>query len=307
MVNSKETTTIAQKVVRRRGISNETKAVSNLKFHEKDASSNGLFVGHLESVGVDWSQSENSKSFPNMKVPRLTFHFESNHTNVNERRHVYQTLFPIESNIDTIPGGKDEWRVNNELNWIKHMLDVFYLKGRELTPEEEEALTIPFVDYDEEGNYVSVEPEEVLDGYRKIFENAAAILNGSFKLAEGETPKPCYKTADGKPISLWMKLLRHKKTKGEWKNVVSNGELGFDSYIGSGCIEIIKGQNPPSILRIDFAKESITPKEVKKTPNLGVMANNPLMGGGAVMAGNVPQMGAAASEAFNNAQDDMPF
>ena len=291
----------------RRGVSNETKAVSNLKFHEKDASSNGLFVGHLESVSVDWSQTEKSKSFPNMKVPRLTFHFESNHTNINERRHVYQTLFPIESNIDTIPGGNDEWRVNNELSWIKHMLDVFYLKGRELTAEEEEALTIPFVDYDEEGNYVSVEPEEVLDGYRQVFENAAAILNGSFKLAEGETPKPCYKTADGKPISLWMKLLRHKKTKGEWKNVAVNGDLGFDGSIGSGCIEIMKGQNPPTILRLDLAKESITPKEVKKAPNLGGIIGNPLMAGGAVMAGGVPQMGAQGSEAFNAAQDDMPF
>ena len=31
----------------RRGVSNETKAVSQLKFHEKDAAQNGLFIGHL--------------------------------------------------------------------------------------------------------------------------------------------------------------------------------------------------------------------------------------------------------------------
>lgn len=291
----------------RRGVSNKTQAVSQLRFHEKDAAQNGLFIGHLESVTVDWSQSENSKSFPNMKVPRLTFHFESNHPIINERRHVYQTLFPVESNIDTIPGGKDEWQVNNVMNWIKHILDVFYLKGRELTEAEEDALSLPFTDYDEEGNYVAVEPEDVLDGYRQLFENAAAILNGGFNLANGETAKPVYKTADGKPINIWMKLLRHKKRKGEWVNVAQNGELGFDSFIGNGCIEIMKGQNPPAILCLYLAKESITPKEVKKAPNLGVAPMNPMMGGGVVASAGVPSMGAQGSEAFNAAQDDMPF
>lgn len=291
----------------RRGVSNATQAVAQLRFHEKDAAQNGLFIGHLESVTVDWSQSENSKSFPNMKVPRLTFHFESNHLNINERRHVYQTLFPVESNIDTIPGGSQEWMVNNVMNWIKHILDVFYLKGRQLTEAEEDALSLPFIDYDEEGNYVALDPEEILDGYRQLFENAAAMLNGSWNLADGETAKPVYKTADGKPINVWMKLLRHKKRKNEWVNVAQNGELGFDTFIGNGCIEIMKGQNPPTILRLDLAKESITPKEVKKAPNLGGIAGNPLMTGGAVMAASVPQMGAQGSEAFNAAQDDMPF
>lgn len=291
----------------RRGVSNKTQAVSQLRFHEKDAAQNGLFIGHLESVSVDWSQSENSKSFPNMKVPRFTLHFESNHPNINERRHVYQTLFPVESNIDTIPGGKDEWQVNNVLNWIKHVFDVFYLKGRELTEAEEDALSLPFMDYDDEGNYIAVDPEEVLAGYRQLFENAAAMLNGSYNLADGETAKPVYKTSDGKAINIWMKLLRHKKRKGEWVNVAQNGELGFDTFIGNGCIEIMKGQNPPAILRLDLAKESITPKEVKKAPNLGVAPMNPMMGGGVVAGAGVPSMGAQGSEAFNAAQDDMPF
>lgn len=291
----------------RRGVSNKTQAVSQLRFHEKDAAQNGLFIGHLDSVTVDWSQSENSKSFPNMKVPRLTFHFASNHPNINERRHVYQTLFPVESNIDTIPGGKDEWQVNNVMNWVKHILDVFYLKGRELTEEEEDALSLPFIDYDDEGNYVAIEPEEVLDGYRQLFENAAAMLNGTWNLKDGETAKPVYKTADGKPINIWMKLLRHKKRKGEWVNVAQNGELGFDTFIGNGCIEIMKGQTAPAILRLDLAKESITPKEVKKTPNLGVAPMNPMMGGGVVAGGAIPPMGAQGSEAFNAAQDEMPF
>ena len=40
--------TPAKKV--RRGVSNQTKAVAQLRFHEKDAATNGLFIGHLEEV-----------------------------------------------------------------------------------------------------------------------------------------------------------------------------------------------------------------------------------------------------------------
>ena len=40
----------------RRGVNNQTKAVAQLRFHEKDASTqNGLFIGHLENVYVDWA------------------------------------------------------------------------------------------------------------------------------------------------------------------------------------------------------------------------------------------------------------
>ena len=76
MVNEKENVVaegaqIATKKIRR-GVSNKTQAVAQLKFHEKDAAQNGLFVGHLEEVRVDWSNSEDSKDFPSMAVPRLT-------------------------------------------------------------------------------------------------------------------------------------------------------------------------------------------------------------------------------------------
>ena len=33
----------------RRGVSNQTKATASLKFHERDAAPNGLFVGHMYS------------------------------------------------------------------------------------------------------------------------------------------------------------------------------------------------------------------------------------------------------------------
>jgi hypothetical protein len=289
----------------RRGVSNQTQAVSQLKFHEKDAAQNGLFIGHLEEVRVDWSVNADGKQFTGMKVPRLTLHFTSNHSNVNERRHVYQTLFPVESNVNTIPNGTEEWKVNNVFNWIKHMLDVFYLGGRQLTEAEEDALTLPFVDWTESGEYNLVDPQEVLDGYAVVFNNAADMLNGRFGLAEGATPKPVFKDANGKPFSLWMKLLRHRKRKTEWINVTATGDLGFDGFIGAGAIEIQKPNTPPAILRLDLSRESITPKETKKTPTIGNPAFGPMGFGGVAVPNDAAPM--PQNPAFSAAGEEMPF
>ena len=296
--------TVAKKV--RRGVSNKTQAVAQLKFHEKDAAQNGLFVGHLEEVRVDWSNNAEAKSFTGISIPRLTFHFASNHANASEKRHVYQTLFPVESNVNTIPGGSEDWRVNNVFNWIKHILDVFYLKGREMTEAEEDALSLTFEDFDENGEYVSVEAEDVIAGYRAIFENAAAMLNGSFSLADGEVAKPVYKTSDGKFIPCWLKLLRHKKRKGDWVNVGANGDLAFDGFIGNGVVELLKKDCPPTVLRLDLAKESITPKETKKTPTIGAPGMGaPAMGG--VMAGAPTMNMPVDNGAFQAVGEEMPF
>ena len=290
----------------RRGVSNATKAVANLKFHEKDASpQNALFVGHLAEVRVDWSTNSEGKQFTGENVPRLTLHFTSEHKNVSEQRHVYYTLNCVESNVNTIPDGSEEWKVNNVFNWIKHILDVYYLKGREMTEQEEAALTLPFEDFDDEGNYVAVETKDVIAGYAFIFNNFAAMMNGQFNLADGEVAKPCFKTGDGKFIPAWLKLLRHKKVKGEWKNVAQNGELGFDSFIGNGVVELIRKDMPPAVLRVDLAKESITPKETKKAPTMGGVASGMPMGG--VMANSPIDMGVPGSSAFADASSDMPF
>ena len=264
-----------------------------------------MFVGHLAEVRVDWAVNAEGKQFTGEKVPRLTLHFTSEHKNVSEQRHVYYTLNCVESNVNTIPEGTEEWKVNNVFNWIKHILDVYYLKGREMTEDEEAALTLPFEDFDENGNYIAVDTKDVIDGYAFIFNNFAAMMNGQFNLADGETAKPCYKTGDGKFIPAWLKLLRHKKVKGEWKNVAQNGELGFDSFIGNGVVELIRKDMPAAVLRVDLAKESITPKETKKAPTMGGIANGMPIGG--VMAGGPMDMGAPGNTAFADAASDMPF
>ena len=287
---------------KKRGISNNTQAVAQLKFHEKDATRDGLFVGHLDEARVDWSTNADT----GIATPRLTFHFASNHDNINERRHVYHTLFPVESNVNTIPGGSEDWKVDNVLKFIKHVLDVFYLKGRQLTDKEEDALALNFCDYDDNNQYIPVDQQEVIDAYAALFNNAVSMLNGLFNAQEGETPKPCYKTANGGILPIYMKLLRHRRRKNDWVNVGNNGDLGFDQFIGAGVIELQKPNTPPSILRIDVSRESITPKDTRKQPTMGI----PTMPMGGVMAGAPTDMGTSPqNSAFMNAGagEEMPF
>lgn len=289
----------------RRGVNNEIKATAQLRFHEKDAAPNGLFMAHLHNVSVEWSTNTDGKQFTNEKVPRLQFEFASNTADVNEMRHVYQSLFPVESNVNTIPGGSEEWKVNQVLNFIKHILDVYYLKGRKLTEAEEDALSLPFMDFDDDGNFVALDVKEILDGYAQLFNNVVAMMNGTWNLTDGETAKPCYRDDNGKFLRCWIKLLRHKKVKGEWKNVTQNGDLGFDMFIGSGIVELAPNPNSqPKIISVDSSKESITPKEIKKAATIPGVAG---MDGG-VVAGMPGMGGTAAGSAYTEAAaDDMPF
>ena len=62
---------------------------------------------------------------------------------------------------------------------------------------------------------------------------------------------------------------------------------------------------PPAVLRVDLAKESITPKETKKVPTMGGVASSMPMGG--VMAGSPMDMGVSGGAAFADAASEMPF
>ena len=189
-----------------------------------------------------------------------------------------------------------------------------------MTPEEEDALTLTFEDYteDENGNleYNAVDAQDVLNGYRHIFENVAAMLNGQFNVVDDAVSKPCFKDANGKPIPCWIKLLRATRNrKGDWVDVDRSKDLQFTSFVGSGAIELVKMKEgkilPPVILAIDKVKESITPKQTNKTPTVGVpgIPGMPGMAGGAV----VPPVGgefagAPAGGGFDpTATDDLPF
>lgn len=303
---------------KRRGISNETRSVDRLKFHERDAANNGLFVGQLSNVAVEWYQDANGKQFTGHKVPRLNFEFTSCHSDAKEVRYYNHSLFAVESSVDTIPGGKNAFMVERMFQFIKHMLDTFYLNGRELTEEEEDLLSLPFEDFElideNTATYVPVDVEDVISGYATLFTNVANLMNGNIGLKDGESPKPCYKDKNGRGIKIWMKLLRctYDAKNKQWRNVIgagsSSGDLGF-GFVGTGLIEKYVEGKLPVVLNINLAKESITPKPIAKAPVANPMSAVPGMG---AVAGGMPA--AMPQNAMANpylagaeAQGDMPF
>lgn len=289
----------------RRGVAN-ARGVQRLKFSHEQAKPNGLFIAHLDSVTVSdiliGKDSTGMPSFNDLKIPRLQFVFASNEEEVAKRHYVTKSFTAVESNANTIPGGKEDWKVNSVFDWIKHLLDVYVLRGRDLTEEEANALNLDFDDFDEQGEYVPVEPETVAAAWKNLFENVANIFN------HGREDQPYFKTKDGKNIAIWLKLLRYvRQGKKGWK-AVDNGNLSLPTFVGEGAIEIYKQNVLPSI-HIDVIKECITPKNLEaeaKAPNM------PTASGMGVMIGGVPAMGTTVGT--NNfagitteAADDMPF
>lgn len=289
--------------VNRRGLGS-ARGTQRMKFSHEHAMPNGLFMAHLDSVAVSSILIGEDKtglpSFNGMQIPRIALTFASNEAEANKRHYVTLSFTAVESNVDTIPGGSKEWTVNVILDWFKHILDVYYLKGRELTQEEEEALSLSFTDFDENGEYTPVDVEEVVAGWRTLFENFANILE------TGKNGAPIYKTADGKNIPVWIKLIRYNKTvKNGWKAVIQSGDLTFPTFVGEGCIEIFNQQAKPAI-RLDAVKEAIKPMNLDankpKTPNMPMM---PGMNGG-VPAGD-PMDGGFDAGLSAEAATDMPF
>lgn len=297
---------------KRRGISNETRATSRLKFDDvRDANkANGLFQGHLESVEVKditiGEETTGMPSFNGMTVPKLILTFASNHPAVAERRYVSMQFLPAESNVDTIPNGSKAWQVDRIMAYLKHLLDVYLLKGKPMSEEQEDALTLAFEDFDDNGEYVSVDPTEVINGWRVLFENFANIMN------TGKDGKPIYVTADGKIIPIWMKLLRFTKNKGQWKPVEGGnraGDLAFPGFVGEGVIELFVTNKAP-ILKVDATKEKIAVMDIAKTPTNPAVPGMPGAPMGGVPAGFGDGMGAdngSPIPAFPGAGEDLPF
>lgn len=297
---------------KRRGISNETRATSRLKFDDvRDANkANGLFQGHLESVEVKditiGEETTGMPSFNGMTVPKLILTFASNHPAVAERRYVSMQFLPAESNVDTIPNGSKAWQVDRIMAYLKHLLDVYLLKGKPMSEEQEYALTLAFEDFDDNGEYVSVDPTEVINGWRVLFENFANIMN------TGKDGKPIYVTADGKIIPIWMKLLRFTKNKGQWKPVEGGnraGDLAFPGFVGEGVIELFVTNKAP-ILKVDATKEKIAVMDIAKTPTNPAVPGMPGAPMGGVPAGFGDGMGAdngSPIPAFPGAGEDLPF
>lgn len=279
--NSAESAQIAEKNVqtkKKRGIGNAT-GVQRLTFDNRDAQPNGLFLGHIESIEVkevDFSSEKTGiPSFAGCKVPVLNVNFASNEADASRRKYARLRLMAVESNSLTIDGGKEAWKVEAVFNWLKHLLDVFYLKGRELTDSEADMLSLTYDDTDDDGNYVNVAPETVLAGWKAVFDNFASIMN----TANNDSP---VFTNNGKAVIIWMKLVRYTKNGNKGWQEVNRGALAFPTFVGQGCIELYK-QNVIPVIKLDVTRERIIPMEIKKdtpkTPNIN-MPSMPVIGGG---------------------------
>ena len=287
--------------ITRRGITT-ARGTQRLKFSHTDAKANGLFLAHLESVDVSMikigEETTGLPSFNGMEIPRLRFQFASNEADANKRKYVVLSFTPAESNTETIPGGKSEWKVTNIFDWIQHLYKVFILRGREFTEEEAEALSLPFVDFDENGQYVPVAAETVVAGWTQLFQNVENAFN------RGKDGNSYYKTTDNKPLTVWIKLIRYNKTKKNGWTALQNGDLVFPTFVGEGCVEFYKPNENPSI-HFNPINECILPKDIEskkkaQAPNMPGMAP---MGGvnlGSEMMGGMPDFGASSIE------DDMP-
>lgn len=289
------------KKVSHRGLGS-ARGTARLKFGNDQAKPNGLFLGHLEEVKYSTITIGEDKtgmpSFNGFEIPKLTLTFASNEEDPNKRHYVSKTFTAVESNVNTIPGGKEEWKVNSVFDWLKHVLNVYYLKGRELTDEEATALSLTFEDFDEQGEYVSVDTEIVINAWKVLFENFENIMN------RGKDGKPVYHDKNNKFIPVWLKLLRYVKSRKSW-TPINNGDLSLPQFVGEGCIEIYQQNAIPSI-KIDLVKETILIINVEKpkTPNM------PAVGGMAPMMGGVAidqTMNPMGTDISNQTIDDMPF
>lgn len=277
------------------------RGTTRLKFsHEQANPNNGLFQAHLESVTVGTAkigeETTGMPQFNGMEIPRLALVFASNEPEVAKRHYITLSWSAQESTVNTIPGGKEAWKVDTIFDYMKHILEVFVLKGKEMTAEMEEKLTLPFNDTDENGEFVPLEAETIIAGWTTLFQNFAAILN------EGKDGKPVYQSADGKSISIWIKLVRFVKNGKEWRAVQKNGDLVFPTFVGEGVIEIYNANAAPSI-RLNAMRETIRPMkiETKKEPNL------PGIGGGPAMPGMYAGGAVDPFDAGAVAGDESPF
>lgn len=281
------------KKVVRRGINNTTAGTTRLKFSENDANpSNGLFLAHIENVEITEATIGEDKtgipSFAGLTIPFLNIYFASNDADANRRKYVRLRFSPVESSVETIPGGKGAWKVDRVLNWLKHILDVFVLKGREMTEEEITALSLSYEDFDEQGEYVNVDGETVIAAWKALFENFVNIL------VRGKDGAPYYKSNDGKFITVWIKLLRYIKAGKKGWQEVDGGNLSFPQFVGEGAIELYK-QNVPPVLRVDVTRENIRPMKLEKPKAPNMPAGLP--GGVSVDAG-MGLSGGLGSEGF---------
>lgn len=318
-----EALNVASSKKRRRGISNETRSTTLLKFNHDDAYPGiGLFIGTI-SARIAWvtiGNDSKSTSFIGKAVPQLIIDFVSLHEPASAKKHNSRTIWARESNADNIESGKNYKFINADFAYMKHILEVVVLKGRPLTPEEEDALVLDYVDWDENGQYEPVEADEVIRAWQVLFESFIKILETS-----GKDGKSALLADNGKPRHFWGKLLRYQKINGEWTPTgygSEEGDLCQPTFVGEGIFEEViydpttKQPKKPAMV-LNIVKECIKPMDIsRKKPNLAAapgIGSIPI-GGGQIppsfMGGPAPTAGGFDNAFADNNQgpkDDLPF
>lgn len=308
-----DNTDAAPKKRKRRGISDDTRSTTRKRFHESEICPSfpklAVFEGHLHDVNLSWAtiKGDSDSVFAGKAVPYLNFDFRSNHAAEVDQRFATNTLSVIPSNVDTCPGGSQEWRINNTFGIIKHYLDVYVLQGRPMPEKIRDMLELELDDTDDDGMYVPVEIDEVIAAWAKLFTNVVKIFNEMGT----NTSKKIYYDKNNKWIPLWLHLVRYTRQieKGgkakAWKPADGKvGELTFPPFLGKGYIEIKREGFPPTI-RLEGNTESIDIKEVESVSATPV---GPTLGGGAIqvpgdIGGGLPSGGYVGPQPG----DDLPF
>ena len=88
------------------------RGTTRLKFsHEHANSKNGLFLAHIDSVVLGTAKigedATGMPSFNGMEIPRLAIVFASNENEVAKRKYITLSWNAVESNVNTIQGGKE--------------------------------------------------------------------------------------------------------------------------------------------------------------------------------------------------------
>ena len=291
---SKETTTNVQ----RRGIAS-ARGAGRKRFSHQDSKANGLFIAHLDDIKVEdvefGEEVQGTPSFAGIKVPKITFTFASNEENPVNRRYVDFQLMAVESNVETAnPKGKNAWQVTSILDWFNHIIEVYYCKGvnivDKLTPEWIKKLELDLTDFDYEKNeYIVVEPEVVVEAWRKLFLNFVEFMN------TGNDGKPIYKNKDGVSYPIWLKLLRYNKS-GRGKNAkwraLADGELAVPRFVAGGVIELYKA-GQAAFMRLNPISERIEPMKLEEPKAPTAMPGMPT---GGIMV-----------DPYNSGASEMPF
>lgn len=285
---------------RRRGINNETRSTTRRKFTDKYLDPKTRLAGVMfHSVEVKYATFKDTANsqFAGMAVPFIAFTLKSvTGKNDAEKAFIEIKYNAVESTTETMEGGDEAYKVDSQLSMMKHIIDVAVKNGKPLTDDELDGLELDFCDKDDDGNFIALDAQEVLDAYYKFYKFIVDMCNAESSLM--------FKGSDGKPVVYWAKLIRYIKSKKQWR-AVNDDQLGFPMFVGEGILERAIPNTAP-LIEINPATEQITLMQ-----GISNTAKQPALGGVRqpgipTQSANIGNIGSEAGMGVSD-RDDLPF